>query len=69
VSEGFKDEPTWVRSPFSGPQSNCVEVARLGDGQVAVRNSRVPDAPAHVFTRAEWQAFLDGVKDGCFDSV
>jgi hypothetical protein len=42
-----------------------VEAAQVGS-EVAVRNSRFPDGPALVFTRAEWRAFLHGVKDGDF---
>jgi Domain of unknown function (DUF397) len=57
---------TWVKSSFSGPQGNCVEVAHLDDGAVAVRNSRHPDGPALVFTPAEWDAFLSGARSGEF---
>jgi hypothetical protein len=44
-----------------------VEVADLPDGGVAVRDSKDADGPKLVFTRAEWQAFIGGVKDGEFD--
>lgn len=58
----------WVKSSYSGPQGNCVEVAPMRDGGVAVRNSRHPDGPALVFTSAEWGAFLSGAADGEFGS-
>jgi hypothetical protein len=58
---------TWIKSTYSGPTGgNCVEVAFLGDGQVAVRNSRHPAGPALIFTAAEWDAFLGGARDGEF---
>jgi hypothetical protein len=56
----------WVKSSFSGPQGNCVEVAQLDDGSVAVRNSRQPAGPALVFTAAEWDAFVAGARAGEF---
>jgi hypothetical protein len=56
-----------VKSSFSGPTGNCVEIALLAAGGVAVRNSRDPAGPALVFTRAEWDAFVCGAKDGEFD--
>lgn len=57
----------WIKSSYSGPTGgNCVEVAFLADGDVAMRNSRDPDGPALIFTRAEWDAFLDGARDGEF---
>jgi hypothetical protein len=57
----------WVKSSYSGPTGgNCVEVAFLADGDVAMRNSRDPDGPALIFTRAEWHAFLGGACDGEF---
>jgi hypothetical protein len=57
---------SWVKSSYSGPQGNCVEVARLADGTVAMRNSRYPDGPALIFTGAEWEAFLSGAASGEF---
>lgn len=60
-------ETTWIKSSYSGPTGgNCVEVAFLADGDVAMRNSRHLDGPALVFTRAEWDAFLGGARDGEF---
>lgn len=63
-----QDESAWLRSPFSG-NGGCVEVAALADDQVGLRNSRDLSAPTHVFTRREWDAFLQGVKHGSFDQI
>jgi hypothetical protein len=58
----------WIKSSYSGPTGgNCVEVAFLSGGDVAVRSSRHPGGPALIFTRAEWDAFLGGALDGEFD--
>jgi hypothetical protein len=46
-----------------------VEFAKLPDGDVAMRNSRHPDGPALVYTPAEIEALLLGVKDGEFDHL
>lgn len=59
----------WIKSRRSNQSGNCVEVAQLPDGSVAIRNSRHPDGPALVYTRAEIAAFLAGAKDGEFDHV
>ena len=55
----------WRKSSFSG-QHQCVEVAMLESGQVAVRHSRRPAGPALVFTADEWSAFLQGAWHGEF---
>lgn len=59
----------WVKSRHSNAEGNCVEVASLVDGGVAVRNSRYPDGPALVYTPAEVAAFVAGAKDGEFDHL
>ena len=63
------DGVTWVKSRRSGAQGNCVEMAQLADGGVAVRNSRYPDGPALLYTRAEIEALILGAKDGDFDHL
>jgi Domain of unknown function (DUF397) len=60
---------TWRKSTASNPSGNCVEVAELPDGQIAVRNSRYPDGPALVYTHAEIAAFLAGVRNGEFNDL
>ncbi len=59
----------WQKASFSNPSGNCVELARLGDGQIAVRNSRHPAGPALVYERAEIDAFLQAAKAGEFDGL
>ena len=60
---------TWQKSKFSNPNGACVEVAHLPDGEIAVRNSRFPDGPALVYTKAEIAAFLAGAKNNEFDHL
>jgi Domain of unknown function (DUF397) len=59
----------WRKSRRSNPSGNCVELAELADGAVAVRNSRHPAGPALIYTRAEIAAFILGAKDGDFDAL
>jgi hypothetical protein len=72
----------WRKSSFSGDNGgNCVEIAELTEVQdgpghkaghtelIAVRDSKDPEGPKLFFTRAEWDAFLNGVKSNEFDQV
>jgi Domain of unknown function (DUF397) len=68
-AEQFGSEVQWRKSRASNPSGNCVEMAGLADGAVAVRNSRFPGGPALVYTRAEIAAFLAGVRNGEFDDL
>ncbi|MFI6942114.1 DUF397 domain-containing protein [Streptomyces sp. NPDC050418] len=60
---------TWRKSGRSNANGECVELAELPDGAIAVRNSRFPEGPALVYTRAEIAAFVAGAKDGDFDDL
>jgi hypothetical protein len=63
----------WRKSSFSGSGGtgggNCVEVASLHDGTIALRNSNHPDAGAVPFTPAEIAAWIKGCKAGEFDDL
>lgn len=56
----------WFKSSFSAA-GNCVEVAHLPGGGVAVRDSKDRGKSALVYTGPEWEAFLAGAKNGEFD--
>jgi Domain of unknown function (DUF397) len=68
LTDHTTDGPSWRRSTFCGPGA-CVEVAPLGKGLVAVRDSKVDEGPVLVYTPDEWSAFIEGVKAGEFDDV
>jgi len=59
----------WRKSSISNSQGTCVELARLDEGQFAMRNSRNPEGPALIYTRAEIAALIDGMKRGEFDDL
>ena len=54
----------WRKSSYSGA-NGCVEVA-LSDAKVAVRDSKDRQGSVLVFTPAEWDAFVAGVRAGEF---
>ena len=63
----FPIAPTAWRRSSRCEGGNCLEVAETEAG-IAVRDSKRPDGPLLRFSRLEWAQFLDGVKDGDFES-
>jgi hypothetical protein len=63
----------WRTSSYSGGNNGgggqCVEVAGLPDGRIAVRDSKRPDGAVLCFTRAEVAAWINGVKNDEFDDL
>jgi hypothetical protein len=55
----------WTKSSHS-QSGSCVEVAFV-DGAIAVRDSKDRSGPVLIYTPAEWEAFIGGVKDGEFE--
>jgi hypothetical protein len=52
----------WRTSSHSGSGDQCVEVAALGSGHHAVRDSKDAAGPLLLFSRGEWRAFVGAVK-------
>jgi hypothetical protein len=65
----WRDGLVWQKSRRSNPSGNCVEMAELPNGEIAVRNSRDPEGAVLVYTREEVEAFVGGAKDGDFDHM
>ena len=55
----------WRSAPGDSGGSR-VEVAFV-DELIGLRNGADPESPILVFTQAEWDAFVEGAKDGEFD--
>ncbi|OZM79030.1 DUF397 domain-containing protein [Pseudonocardia sp. MH-G8] len=61
------DELRWFTSSFSGGNANCVEVAIVPGGGVAVRDTKDRSLTPHRYAAADWTAFLSGIRAGEFD--
>jgi hypothetical protein len=59
----------WVKSSLSYANGDCVQVARLPDGRIGVRDSKNPAGPVLSFSPSEWAAFIGGVRNGEFGGV
>lgn len=54
---------TWRKSTRSNSQGNCVEMAELPDGRVAIRNSRDAQGPALVCTRSQLATLIGHARE------
>ena len=55
----------WERSSRCAGNGSCVEVARLPNGEVAIRDGKkAATSPVLLFTRTEWDAFTAGIRAG-----
>lgn len=57
----------WIKAAKSSNQGACVEVFKTLDGEILVRDSKNRHDGLLVFTTTEWDAFVDGAKNGEFD--
>lgn len=78
-------EARWIKSSLSGANGNCVEARQWAKASesnfsgncvqvaaapgVELRDSKNPDGPVLAFTRAEFAAFIGGVRLGEFDEL
>lgn len=54
----------WRKSSYSMSNGHCVEVARLADGRIGVRDSKAAaDGPVLRFEPTAWAAFLRALRD------
>jgi hypothetical protein len=67
-SEGMVDPVSdtspisWYKSSFSMSNGDCVEIAQLPSGQVAVRDSK-NTGPMLTFSRPDWRSFVIQLKN------
>lgn len=60
---------SWVKATKSGGNGgDCVEMRRNGD-RIEVRDSKNPQGAVLSFTRAEFDAWLDGARGHEFDHL
>lgn len=61
-SSDDRESLSWRKSSKSANNGYCVEVARLGGGQVAVRDSKDVRGPVLSFSPAAWHSFVSAVR-------
>ena len=59
----------WRKSRYSNSKGNCAELAPLGDGQIAMRQSTDPTGPALLLDRQGLAGFVTEAKAGGYDDL
>lgn len=59
----------WRKSRSSNPSGECVEIASLHTGQIAVRNSRDPGGPVLICGPEAIAALVRAAREGDFDEL
>ena len=59
---------SWIKAQLSNINGACIEIASA-PGKIAIRDSKDPGGPVLVYTNPEFRAFLDGARNGEFDSL
>ena len=52
----------WRKSSYSNSGANCVEIARIRNGKIAVRDSKDPDGGMLSFSPDEWETFIAKIR-------
>jgi hypothetical protein len=68
LSDAERANLEWFKARASSAYGQCVQVASATAG-VAMRDSKDPDGPVLLYTRAEFKEFLDGALNGDFDNI
>lgn len=56
---------TWIKSSYSGPDSNCLEyLTPPPQGRACVRDSKGPDHVVINFRAGAWAGFLRAIRHG-----
>ena len=69
IPAGRLEGAAWRKSQRSNSQGACVEMARLGEATVAVRNSRDPEGPALIYPASAVRALVRSLSTGEFDDL
>lgn len=68
LNDSVRESLSWLKARSSTANGHCLEVA-AAVGNIAIRDSKDPDGPILIYTPPEFRAFLDGARNGEFDSL